>query len=267
MGLQDRDYYRKRDKESSGKRSRNPTKLSIYENPRFNETSGRKSRKSGGIHNFIYPALLIALLWYGVNVYSKYQAAGKTKTSPAPTMPVSTVKPHGIEPIYGGIVLRIDRQGHFRGTALVNNVPMPFLIDTGATKIAIPEKMAVAAGLPFGRSVQINTAGGKVYDRETRISSLKIGNAVIRDLDAYINGNLNEVLIGMNTLKYFRMTQIGNTLKLVANNQAGSGLSIAVPAVSIDSTPTEQHVRKPTIIKKKITCDENKNCKTSYSDR
>jgi aspartyl protease family protein len=69
----------------------------------------------------------------------------------------------------------------------------------------------------------------------------------------------------MNTLKYFQMTQAGNTLTLVANNQAGNR-----PAnqsmTSLETVAANQAVKKPTTIKKTVHCDERKVCTTTYSD-
>jgi len=39
----------------------------------------------------------------------------------------------------------------------------------------------------------------------------------IKNLDANINDHIDEVLIGMNTLKFFDMTQSGDTLTLIRN--------------------------------------------------
>ena len=251
MGLQDRDYY-------------------------WEKYHNQKPPKKGGgsLKYLIIPAIMLASLWYGADAFLKYQATGKTPaiapglSSPTPTPSAATpAKKHGVNPISGGIVLKTDRQGHFRGTALINGIPMPFLIDTGATKTVIPKKIATSAGLPFGRPIQTNTAGGKIYDRETRINSLRIGNAVIRNLDAHINDHIDHALIGMNTLKYFRMTQSGDTLTLVANNQV-SNKNAAPSAVRFDSIPAQQPlIRKPVTIKKTVTCDKYNNCKTTYSDR
>jgi aspartyl protease family protein len=142
---------------------------------------------------------------------------------------------------------------------------MPFLIDTGATKTVIPSSMAMQAGLPFGGVVQSNTAGGKVSDRATQITSLVLGSAVIKNLDAQINDHLDEVLIGMNTLKYFQMTQTGNTLTLLANNQAGNR-TVDQHMTSLETLAANQPVKKPTTIKKTVHCDEHKVCTTTYSD-
>jgi aspartyl protease family protein len=187
--------------------------------------------------------------------------------------PVVGIKEKPLDLVSGGVILKTDRQGHFRGTVLVNNVPMPFLIDTGATRTSIPAKMAVAADLPFGSAIQSSTAGGQVIDRLTRINSLKIGNAEIRNLDANINKYLDEVLIGMNTLKYFNMTQSGDTLTLVANNPLeNNSVSAQAPHQSNNRIPIEaltldKPIKKSITLKKTVTCDELKVCKTTYSDR
>ncbi|MBL1265810.1 retropepsin-like aspartic protease family protein [Methylomicrobium sp. RS1] len=239
MGIQDRDYYRGR-----------------YRNSSLSDIHGRSS----GLNYLWLPALTLAVLWYGSDAILERIKTGKPIN---PLEIISARKPADSRP--GSIVLKTDRQGHFRGTVLVNNMPMPFLIDTGATKTVIPVKMAIAAGLPFGRAVQSSTAGGKVVDRITRINTLKIGNAEIRNLDANINEHLDEVLIGMNTLRYFHMTQNGDTLTLVANDPQVHRVADA-QAATFDSFPMRQPIKKPTVVKKNIICDEHQVCKTTYSD-
>jgi aspartyl protease family protein len=269
MGLQDRDYYRE------------SYKRTPQENRNHNLHASRPriaKRRSTGLHYLVYPVLTIAALWYGADhLLDKIKSGKSFGLEPVPS---ANRKPLDLTP--GGISLKTDRQGHFRGTVLVNNIPMPFLIDTGATTTVIPAKMARTASLPLGRFVQTSTAGGEVTDRVTRINSLKIGNAEIRNLDAHINEHLDEVLIGMNTLKYFRMTQSGNTLTLVTNNMpeaiaatdGGSTAVIPTPAFQpfnngrpVGAVAPDRPFTKPVTVKKTVTCDEHQVCKTVYSDR
>ncbi len=272
MGIEDRDYYRDKHKQLSehgGRGSFHPAtnRRMPYRHP------GKPS--NGGFRYLLYPAFVIAALWFGADALLKYQAAVPVMTPlPAPDAPVEEsireAPPQQPETNHAshesvGVIIKADSQGHFRGTALVNGVAMPFLIDTGATKTVIPAKFAVPAKLPYGRYVQASTAGGKVSERETRLNSLKIGNAEIRNLDAHLNDHLDEVLIGMNTLKYFRMTQDGNKLTLVAGNQAINREQNAQASV-FETTPAESE-KKPVSIKKTVVCDERKVCKTTYSNR
>jgi len=155
------------------------------------------------------------------------------------------------------ITLTADAQGHFRGEVLINQIAMPFLIDTGATRTVIPEKMAAMAHLPIGKKVETNTAGGKVFAYQTEIDTFMIQGVQIKKLNAQINPHLHEVLIGMNTLKYFNMTLNGPHLTLVSNGEH------AVIAAQTEKVLVEQ---KPAVIIKRRQCDKNNVCRTVYSD-
>lgn len=267
MGLQDRDYYRE-----SYKRAPQEDHNLHASRPRATK------RNNAGLHYLLYPVLTIAALWYGADHLLGKIKGGKL-LGPESVLPAN---PNPLDLTPGAISLKTDRQGHFRGTVLVNNIPMPFLIDTGATTTVIPAKMARAASLPLGRFIQASTAGGKVAERATRINSLKIGNAEIRNLEAHLNEHLDEALIGMNTLKYFRMTQSGNTLTLVANNmpeaiaatEDGSSLAMSSPAFQpfnngrpVGAMAPDRPFAKSIVVKKTVACDEHHVCKTTYSDR
>jgi aspartyl protease family protein len=242
-------------------------------------------KKNSNFKRSLYPIISLLVIWYSVHFYIK------TPITIIPDIPV--IKKYHPQIIPGGITLKRDRQGHFRGTILINGVPMAFMIDTGATRTVIPRKMAVQASLPIGRTIQTHTAGGEVLSHETHVNKLQIGNAVIRNLPASINHHLKEVLIGMNTLKYFRMVQSGDTLTLVSNDYNGEIIQEPVAVINNDpyssqikqkpfngSTiqnhrgPTELEwktpVKRAVAIKKRVTCsmkNAHKTCSTSYSDR
>jgi len=256
-------------------------KSPLYKRP-SNIVSIRPKGKSN-IKRSLYPLICLLIIWYAINFYLK----SITTTSNTPVIKENS--PHIIP---GGIILKKDRQGHFRGTVLVNNTPLPFMIDTGATRTAIPRVMAMQAGLKIGRTIQTSTAGGKVLSHETHINKLKIGNAVIRNLPASINHHLKEVLIGMNTLKYFRMVQSGDTLTLVSNDYDGEIMQEPVAIINNDpyssqikqkpfnGSTVQNHpvptglewqtpVKRAVAIKKRVTCsvkNGHKTCSTSYSD-
>lgn len=230
----------------------------------LNRTSYRPGRKPGKSSAWllciVYPLIAATPFCFAGDDVPKQKEAGKAiaqSNSPETQKSQEVTSP--------AIIIKADRQGHFRGLALINNVSMPFLIDTGATKTSIPYNMAVTANLDFGQSIQSRTAGGHIIDYQTRIRSLKIGNIEIKNLDANINQYLEEVLIGMNTLKYFHMLQTGNTLTLVANNNAFP----AQDSQQSNKTNTQagnKLIKKPFAMKKSVNCDDQKVCKTTYSD-
>lgn len=264
MGLHDRDYYWEKHKRAN-------KEANLIKN---------HSQKSN-LKYLLFPVFTLVTLWYGTNALLELDRI-KNEGSITPQFLKklkSFANQKQTDLIPCGITLQTDHNGHFRGTLLINNVSMPFMIDTGATQTTIPVNMAIAAGLPFGRTIQKNTAGGQISDRITLINSLKIGNAEIRNLEASINQHLDEVLIGMNTLKYFHMTQDGNTLMLVAypTFRENTKIETAPPISSTDRTnykSSEKPVATPhpnikagKLWKKTVSCDEQKNCKTSYSNK
>ncbi len=159
------------------------------------------------------------------------------------------------------IVLKKDRHGHFRGTALINGIPVPFLIDTGATETTIPVDFANQAHLPTGKITTSNTANGKTQGVATEIKSLTIGKATIRNVKGDISYTLDEALIGMNTLQMFKIAISGDTMTLTGKN----GVEIASPNGKTTSAVNIKDKEAPEW-KKSVTCDSHgENCKTTYS--
>jgi aspartyl protease family protein len=146
-------------------------------------------------------------------------------------------------------------------TLVINNIPMPFLIDTGATNTSIPVAMANQAKLPIGEIGQTTTANGKAAMLSTQIESLKIGNAEIRNSKANMLYNLDEVLIGMNTLKLFSISIKNNTMTMM--NANSEKMSVMVSELKPDEPSSRKAAKN---WKKNVTCDsKGMNCKTAYS--
>ncbi len=106
-----------------------------------------------------------------------------------------------------GIIISADKQGHYSGAGMINNQVMKFMIDTGATRVALPSELAKRAGLKFGPAVISHTAAGNVSAYQTTIPTLTIGSINLYNTRAVILDKLDQVLIGMSVLKKFRVTQ------------------------------------------------------------
>lgn len=276
MGIQDRDYYWKNRQDGAKINKRDE-----FENP-SRQSSGypAKAHKDRGLRFLIYPSLVMAALWFGADRFLHQQALRNAPASiqyetinlpatalaqPADNLADSEPSAVTANTESKGAILKADAKGHFRGMVKINNVSMPFLIDTGATDTVVPAKMAIAAKLPFGRYVQSNTAGGRISVRETMIKDLRLGNAEVHNLKAQMNDHLTEVLIGMSTLRHFKMMQNGGTMTLIANRQATGGASPQI--FTVDSrSPANAEPSSATGIKKTVTCDDHQVCTTKYSD-
>jgi aspartyl protease family protein len=107
------------------------------------------------------------------------------------------------------LTVRADRRGHFQVDARVDGRRMDFLVDTGATVIAIPEREAARLGIHPARreyTAQIRTANGTVHGAPTRLGMIEVGGLTVRDVEAVIMPDeaLGQNLLGMSFLLRLR---------------------------------------------------------------
>lgn len=116
------------------------------------------------------------------------------------------------------LVLDANRQNHFVMTGKVNGVSATLLLDTGATRVAVPEDMANRLGLRKGPEGYAVTANGTVRTWSTVIDTLQMGNIILYDVAADINPGMNgldEILLGMSALSQIEFTQRDGQLLLI----------------------------------------------------
>lgn len=109
-----------------------------------------------------------------------------------------------------------NTQGHFVASGQINGQPVDFMLDTGATDVAIPAEMAERLKLEQGFGVTLSTANGRTEGYRTRIERLQLGDIVLRDVRAIVVPGLdgNQVLLGMSALNKLEFTQRGGTMLL-----------------------------------------------------
>jgi aspartyl protease family protein len=114
------------------------------------------------------------------------------------------------------VQLKRNRQGHYVTAGTINGEAVVFLLDTGATGVAIPAAIAERLSLPRGRSFITNTANGRSKSYQTRLAEVGIGDIRLHNVEAAIAPGLEmrEVLLGMSFLKHIEFTQRGNVLTL-----------------------------------------------------
>lgn len=115
------------------------------------------------------------------------------------------------------VVLQQNRQGHYLATGSINNHSVNFLLDTGATDVAIPGKLAKRLNLKPGPEIEVSTANGVILARMTRLDRVDLGTISLKNVKATINPFMNEddeILLGMSFLKKLEMIQRGQTLIL-----------------------------------------------------
>jgi aspartyl protease family protein len=125
----------------------------------------------------------------------------------------------GDRSIGGGreIVLFAGRGGHFNGNLRVNGRWVPFIVDTGATTVAIPRNLAAQLGIevkgpPTGWG---QTANGVVPFYRVTLSSVRIGDVEIANVVAdVLPADMQHVLLGNSYLTRFQMSRVNDTLRL-----------------------------------------------------
>lgn len=106
-----------------------------------------------------------------------------------------------------------DRSGHYLAEGAINGQAIHFLVDTGATDVAVSEAQARALGLDFGPRVTVMTAAGPAEAWMTRLDRVSIGGISRDNVRATITPALGEeALLGMSFLKHFDIRQTGGTL-------------------------------------------------------
>ncbi|WP_439100778.1 retropepsin-like aspartic protease family protein [Congregibacter sp.] len=114
------------------------------------------------------------------------------------------------------VQLKRNRMGHYVSAGTINGEAVVFLLDTGATGVAIPAALAERLSLPRGRAIMTNTANGNARSYLTRLQEVGVGDIRLENVEASITPGLQmrEVLLGMSFLKHIEFTQRGNTLTL-----------------------------------------------------
>jgi aspartyl protease family protein len=135
------------------------------------------------------------------------------KSPPQSSANAMTAMPQ-TEPTSGGarnVVLKRGNGGHFWTEARVDGRRIEFVVDTGASTIALRESDAAKLGLhpsPRDYSVKVNTANGMSRAAPVLLRRVEIGDIVVRDVPALIHpdNGLGVNLLGMTFLSKVRWT-------------------------------------------------------------
>ena len=115
------------------------------------------------------------------------------------------------------IVMAPGQGGHYTTIGTINGQLTSFLIDTGATSVAIGHLEAEKLGLRYlqGRRVVTHTANGDVPAFMIELASIRIGDVEVRDVSAIvIPGQMSHVLLGNSFLTRFQMRRENDVMTL-----------------------------------------------------
>lgn len=144
-----------------------------------------------------------------------HQVLGKSSVLKAEQPPL--VSEMSLQP--GQITVDRNSADQYILPGTINGEEVLLLIDTGATDIAIPMKMAQRLRSPNLGQVELMTAAGATTGYKTKISELRVGNFLFKDISAVAIPKLSEtgenfVLLGMNALRRLEIIQRDGQLVL-----------------------------------------------------
>jgi aspartyl protease family protein len=114
------------------------------------------------------------------------------------------------------VYLKRNRYGHYVTNGQINGTDVEFMLDTGASDVAVPAQLANKLGLVKGVQRRYQTANGTVIAYSTMLDSVSVGPIRLQGVRASINPGLkgSDVLLGMSALRQVEFTQRGDTLIL-----------------------------------------------------
>jgi aspartyl protease family protein len=135
--------------------------------------------------------------------------AAAALTAPPPPAPVQ-------QNSYGSsVVVPSDARGHFVVDARVDGRHMSFMLDTGASLIALRARDAAALGIhPVARdfTVEVRTANGAVRAAPVQLGMVEVSGLNVRNVAALVSPDeaLSENLLGLSFLSRLRRFEYSN---------------------------------------------------------
>jgi aspartyl protease family protein len=119
----------------------------------------------------------------------------------------------------GQVTLTADSRGHFVTTGSINGLSVRFLVDTGASSVALSTTEAKRLGVNYlsGTRAYTSTANGVIPVYRVKLDHVRVGDISLDNVDAAVleGAGMDIALLGMSFLNRMQMKRDGDTLTLV----------------------------------------------------
>jgi aspartyl protease family protein len=116
------------------------------------------------------------------------------------------------------VTLTAEGRGHFVTTGGINGVPIRFMVDTGATTVALSTSEARRLGINYlaGEAARVSTANGVVAAYRVKLDSVRVGEITLTNVEGTVldGAGLDVALLGMSFLNRTQMVRDGDKLTL-----------------------------------------------------
>jgi aspartyl protease family protein len=161
--------------------------------------------------------MVFAAIMIGLGTFMAQIAAKITPThasAPSSTK-VAAASNSTVDTGYRTLSISRDGRGHFAAEGRIDGQRINFMVDTGASVIALNESSAARFGLRPSRSdyrAAVSTANGTVKAAPTRLPMVDLGGLIVRDVDAMVlpDEALSENLLGLSFLSKLRRFEYAN---------------------------------------------------------
>jgi aspartyl protease family protein len=161
----------------------------------------------------IFAAVMVAL-----GSFLAQMADRMTPASASPSPAKTVVAPEPVAQASSGshsLNLAPDSRGHFLTDGRINGQRVNFMVDTGASVVAVNESSAASFGLYPSRgdfTVNVTTANGTIKGARTHLAMVDVGGLLVRDVDALVlpDEALSENLLGLSFLSKLKRFEYSN---------------------------------------------------------
>ncbi|MEH2564127.1 TIGR02281 family clan AA aspartic protease [Bradyrhizobium sp. AZCC 2289] len=159
----------------------------------------------------IFAAVLVALGTFMAQMADKLTPAPASANAAPRKAPEETVAQAGSR----SLSIPPDARGHFQTDGRIEGQRIDFMVDTGASLVALNEKSAARFGLrptPGDYKATVATANGTIKAARTRLARVELGGLVVRDVDAMVlpDEALSENLLGLSFLSKLKRFEYAN---------------------------------------------------------
>jgi aspartyl protease family protein len=165
-------------------------------------------------HILIFAAIMIVAGTYMAQLANQMTSA-HAKPSQVAAAPSAAPAPSSVPVSDRSVTIARDSRGHFQTDARIAGQHIEFMVDTGASVIALTETDAARIGVhpgPGDYRATVTTANGRVNAAPVRLASVDVGGLVVRDVDAMVlpDGALSENLLGLSFLSRLKRFELAN---------------------------------------------------------
>lgn len=152
---------------------------------------------------FMGAVIVVGSVWIVTNIVAP-QTEAPVEVADIALEPQPTATDQEIILSANAAMLKLENDGHYWASAAVDGTAVRFMVDTGASTVALTYNDAQRLGLrltPDDFRWRINTAGGEVMGASVRLNEIKIGRVSVRNVDAMVlREGLQQSLLGMTFL-------------------------------------------------------------------